>query len=291
MNILVTGANGQLGNSIRNVVNNSADNYIFTDIAQLDITNRQDIDRIVDENNIDLIINCAGYTNVENAEGDYDNAEMLNATAVGYLADSMKRRNGFLIHISTDYVFGSTSDNSPRGEDDPKNAIGAYAVTKWHGELQIVDSGVDFIIIRTAWLYSEYGHNFVKTMIQLTKQKTELNVVFDQVGTPTYAHDLAKAIVKIIDNRQLHNYQGVYHYSNEGVCSWFDLAKLTAQYCGHTNCNISPCHSTEFPSKVTRPAYSVLDKTKFKNTFHQVIPYWMDSLRHCVTNLTDIKMI
>ncbi|MDE5773230.1 MAG: dTDP-4-dehydrorhamnose reductase [Muribaculaceae bacterium] len=290
MNILVTGANGQLGSSIRSVVNNSADNYIFTDIDQLDITNQQDIERFVDENNVDLIINCAGYTNVESAETDYSKAEMLNATAVGFLASSMKRRNGFLIHISTDYVFGSSSDNTPRGENDPKNAIGAYAVTKWHGELQILDSGVNHIIIRTAWLYSEYGHNFVKTMIRLTKQKPELKVVFDQVGTPTYAHDLAQAIVKIIDNRQLHSFQGVYHYTNEGVCSWYDLAKLTASYCGQTECRINPCHTAEFPSKVSRPAYSVLDKTKFKNTFDQTIPYWMDSLRECITNLTNNNM-
>lgn len=285
MNILITGANGQLGNALRNASRDSKDNYIFTDVAELDITDAAAVDRAVSDNDIDIIVNCAAYTNVDKAESDAEFAETLNATAPGNLAAAMARRGGTLIHVSTDYVFGGECRNTPLGEDDPTAPIGVYGVTKLHGEQAVAATGVKALIIRTAWLYSEYGRNFVKTMLQLTSERPRLNVVFDQVGSPTYAQDLADAIYHIIENRKYEGNEGIYHYSDEGVCSWYDFTKEIARQAGHTSCDIQPCHSDEFPSPVTRPSYSVLDKTKFKQTFGLTVPYWTDSLAVCVRNL------
>ncbi len=285
MNILVTGANGQLGNEMRIVSCGSKDQYIFTDVAELDITDAAAVEKMVADNKVEVIINCAAYTNVDKAEDDYDLAELLNATAVKNLATAIKRNDGTLIHISTDYVFGGTKNNTPCGEDEPANPTGVYGVTKLHGEQAIEDVGCKHMIIRTAWLYSEFGKNFVKTMLNLTATKSSLNVVFDQVGSPTYAYDLAQAIFTIVENRKYEGTDGIYHYSNEGVCSWYDFTKMIAEYAGHTACDIQPCHSNEFPSKVVRPSYSVLDKTKIKNTFGIQIPYWTDSLKRCLAEL------
>ena len=285
MNILVTGANGQLGNEIRIVSRGSKDQYIFTDVAELDITDAAAVEKMVTDNKVEVIINCAAYTNVDKAEDDFDLAELLNATAVKNLATAIKQNDGTLIHISTDYVFGGTKNNTPCGEDEPANPTGVYGVTKLHGEQAIEAVGCKHLIIRTAWLYSEFGKNFVKTMLNLTATKPSLNVVFDQVGSPTYAYDLAQAIFTIVENRKYEGKDGIYHYSNEGVCSWYDFTKMIAEYAGHPVCDIQPCHSNEFPSKVVRPSYSVLDKTKIKNTFGIRIPYWTDSLKQCLAEL------
>ncbi len=286
MNILITGANGQLGNCMRNAVKDSKDNYIFTDVAELDITNAEDVKKTVEDNDIKIIVNCAAYTNVDKAETDADFAELLNAKAVRNLADAVKENDGTLIHVSTDYVFGGSLGNTPRTESEPTNPTGVYGVTKLHGEQEIQKSGVKALIFRTAWLYSEYGKNFVKTMKELTATRPQLKVVFDQVGTPTYAQDLADTIFTIIENRQMDGNEGIYHYSNEGVCSWYDFTKSIAEITGNTTCDIQPCHSNEFPSPVIRPAYSVLDKTKLKETFRTRVPYWTDSLKKCIKNLS-----
>lgn len=289
MNILVTGANGQLGNEMRIVAKNSADNYIFTDVAELDITNAEAVEKMVMDNDVKIIVNCAAYTNVDKAEDDSEFAEILNAKAAENLAVAMKKNDGLLVHVSTDYVFGGTKNNTPCKEDEPANPTGVYGVTKLHGEQAIFASGCRHIIIRTAWLYSEFGKNFLKTMLNLTATKPQLKVVFDQVGTPTYAYDLALAIFDIVENRKYEGNDGVYHYSNEGVCSWFDFTKMIAEYAGNTQCDIQPCHSDEFPSKVVRPSYSVLDKTKIKATFGTVVPYWTDSLKVCMNNLRNME--
>ena len=289
MNILVTGANGQLGHEMQIVAQNSKDNYIFTDVCdgyqKLDITNIDDITNIVRENDIQCIVNCAAWTNVDKAETAGEIVETLNAKAPENLAKAMKAVNGLLIHISTDYVFGGDPYNTPCTEDQKGTPTGVYGLTKLHGEQKIKATGADYIIIRTAWLYSEFGHNFVKPMLNLTATKDQLKVVFDQCGTPTYAGDLAKAIYDIIENRKYTSNTGIYHFSNEGVCSWFDFTKKIAELANNNNCDIQPCHSSEFPSPVTRPAYSVLDKTKIKKTFGIHIPYWTDSLKVCINNL------
>ncbi|WP_289158357.1 dTDP-4-dehydrorhamnose reductase [uncultured Muribaculum sp.] len=287
MNILVTGANGQLGNCLRNAAKNSNDNYIFTDVAELDITNADAVTRMVEDNNINVIVNCAAYTNVDKAEDDAEFAELLNAGAVRNLANAAKNADATLIHVSTDYVFGGDVVNTPLSENHPVNPIGVYGVTKLHGEQAVADAGCKALIFRTAWLYSEYGKNFVKTMLNLTSTKPELKVVFDQVGSPTYAQDLADAIFHIVENRKMDGNEGIYHYSNEGVCSWFDFTKMIAEIAGNNSCDIQPCHSDEFPSKVTRPSYSVLDKTKVKTQFGIKVPYWTDSLNKCIANLKD----
>ena len=292
MNILVTGANGQLGNEMRVVSKDSRDHYFFSDIIDqegvetihLDITNREDVLKWVKENDVRLIVNCAAYTNVDKAEGDYQPAELLNATAVGYLAEAAKDNNGTLIHISTDYVFGGGNSRTPYKEEEAASPTSVYGLTKSHGERKVIESECNYIIIRTAWLYSEFGKNFVKTMMHLTATRAELKVVFDQVGTPTYAGDLAEAIYGIIEGRKFDK-QGIYHYSNEGVCSWFDFALKIAEMVGNTGCKIRPCLSHEFPSPVTRPSYSVLDKAKIKDTFEIEIPYWTESLRKCIDNM------
>lgn len=293
MNILVTGANGQLGNEMRIVSRGSQDHYIFTDVVEvegqettiLDITQLEAIRRVVKEQEIDVIVNCAAYTNVDKAESEPELAELLNAKAPENLARAMKEVGGFLVHISTDYVFGGDSYNTPCKEDQKGTPTGVYGLTKLHGEKRIIATGVDYLIFRTAWLYSEFGKNFVKTMLNLTATKPQLKVVFDQVGTPTYAYDLAKTIFDIIENRKFSGRTGIYHYSNEGVCSWFDFTKMIAEYSGQTACDILPCHSDEFLSPVKRPAYSVLDKSKIKETFDVAIPYWADSLKICIKNL------
>lgn len=293
MNILVTGANGQLGNCLRNAAIGTNDRYIFTDVAgddrtqRLDITDANAVLKMVRENDVDVIVNCAAYTNVDAAEDNAELAELLNATAVRNLAEAVKTNGGALIHISTDYVFGKEPYNAPCREDQKGTPTGVYGMTKLHGEQQIAESGVKALVFRTAWLYSEYGKNFVKTMLNLTSTKPELKVVFDQTGTPTYAQDLADALFSIIESRKFDGGEGTYHYSNEGVCSWYDFTKMIAEYAGNTSCDIRPCHSDEFPSKVIRPAYSVLDKTKFKETFGLKIPYWADSLKICINNLKE----
>ncbi len=282
LTILVTGANGQLGNAMRLVASNSKDNYIFTDVAELDITDQAAVAKAVNDNNVNVIINCAAYTNVDKAEDDRELATLLNATAVGNLANAASQAGATLVHVSTDYVFGGSLGNTPRSETEPANPTGVYGETKLQGEREIEKSGAKALIFRTAWLYSEFGRNFVKTMLSLTAEKPQLKVVFDQCGTPTYAGDLAAAIFHIVENRMFDGNEGIYHYSNEGVCSWYDFTKMIAEYAGHASCDIQPCHSSEFPSKVLRPSYSVLDKTKFKQTFGLTVPYWTDSLRKCL---------
>lgn len=291
MNILVTGANGQLGNEMRIIAKESDDNYIFTDVvnqdgnetAFLDITDIEAIRAIVKSNNINAIVNCAAYTNVDAAETNEALAEKLNAEAPENLAVAMKEVGGLLVQISTDYVFGKEPYNVPCKEDQKGTPTGVYGLTKLHGEQKILAVGCNYVIIRTAWLYSEFGKNFCKTMLNLTATKPQLNVVFDQVGTPTYALDLAKAIAVILKNPV----NGIYHYSNEGVCSWFDFTKMIQEFSGQNACEVRPCHSNEFPSPVVRPSYSVLDKSKIKQTFGVAVPYWTDSLKACIKNLRN----
>ena len=301
MNILVTGANGQLGSEMRLISQTSAHKYIFTDVVEvpgqqtviLDITDIEAVRTMVQQNDINIIVNCAAYTNVDKAEEDQQLCALLNTKAPENLAVVMKEVNGLLVHVSTDYVFGGDPYNTPCKEDQKGTPTGVYGQTKLDGEKAIEASGCEYVIIRTAWLYSEFGRNFVKTMLNLTSTKPELNVVFDQTGTPTYAYDLAKAISIVTDDYSQecntagapYSKTGIYHYSNEGVCSWFDFTKMIAEYAGNTACNIRPCHSDEFPSKVKRPAYSVLDKTKIKETFGLEVPYWTDSLKKCINNL------
>ena len=284
MNILVTGANGQLGREMQRLGAVSPNNYIFTDIEQLDITNADAVMYVAKHYSIDAIINCAAYTNVDKAENDEATAELINATAVGNLARAMKEVDGTLFHISTDYVFGREG-NTPRTEEMPLDPLGVYGRTKLHGEMAIADSGCKALIFRTSWLYSEFGNNFLKTMLRLTAEKETLNVVFDQVGTPTYAGDLALAIFSIIEAGVYSGNEGIYHFSNEGVCSWYDFAVEIANAAGNTSCRITPCHSCEFPSPVTRPSYSVLDKTKIKETFDIDIPYWKESMEYCIKRI------
>ena len=289
MNILVTGANGQLGNEMRIVSKNSSDRYIFTDVEELDILDRKAVMDCVRREKIDVIVNCAGYTNVEKAEDEPALAEKLNATAVGYLAEACKDNDATLIHISTDYVFGGNEGNTPRTETEPANPTGAYGRSKLLGERAIEKVGCKHIIIRTAWLYSEFGNNFVKTMRKLTAERDSLKVVFDQVGTPTYALDLANVIAIFIEklknaNGQWPTANSLYNFSNEGVTSWYDFAKEICELSGN-KCDIQPCHSDEFPSKVKRPSYSVLDKTKIKKELNITIPYWKESLKICVNRI------
>ena len=304
MNILVTGANGQLGNEMRIIARDSSDSYIFTDVNQingietvnLDITDYEAVRRMVADFRVEAIVNCAAYTNVDAAENNEELAERLNAEAPENLAKAMKEVYGLLVHISTDYVFGREPYNVPCKEDQQGTPTGIYGRTKLHGEQRIMATGCKHVIIRTAWLYSEFGKNFCKTMMQLTATKPQLKVVFDQVGTPTYALDLAKAIAVIVEdykkeapNSHLSSFNysntGIYHYSNEGVCSWYDFTKMIAEYNGTTACDVQPCHSDEFPSPVKRPSYSVLDKTKIKEVFGVSVPYWTDSLKQCINKL------
>lgn len=303
MKILVIGANGQLGNEMRIVSKDTDYNYIFTDVVNiegvettlLDITDVETVRRIVKDNGVGCIVNCAAYTNVDKAESDEALCRKLNADAPKILAEAMKEVGGLLIQISTDYVFGGDPYNTPCREDQKGTPTGVYGATKLEGEKNIMGVGCDYVIIRTAWLYSEFGKNFVKTMLNLTATKPQLNVVFDQAGTPTYAYDLAEAIKAVLNDYAAeaptsgYSKTGIYHFSNEGVCSWYDFTKKIAELAGNTSCDIQPCHSNEFPSPVTRPAYSVLDKTKIKQTFGITIPYWTDSLKVCMKNMDAIK--
>lgn len=318
MNILVTGANGQLGNEMRIVAKESGDRYVFTDIVMpegvettfLDITDLGAVRCAVKEYGIEAIVNCAAYTNVDAAESNFETAERLNAVAPENLAMAMKEVGGFMVQISTDYVFGKEPYNVPCREEQRGTPTGVYGLTKLHGEERIRTVGGDWVILRTAWLYSEFGKNFCKTMMALTASKPEIKVVFDQAGTPTYALDLARAIEAVLsdwkeerlsgngstdggkaatDTPASYSKTGIYHFSNEGVCSWFDFAKMTAEYAGNTGCDVLPCHSDEFPSPVKRPPYSVLDKTKIKETFGLKIPYWTDSLKRCIANLLQTE--
>ena len=292
--ILVTGANGQLGNEIRIVAQSSSDSYIFTDInhidgvetTYLDITDLKAVRKIVTEHQVNAIVNCAAYTNVDKAEEDVALCTLLNRQAPENLAIAMKEVDGLLVHISTDYVFGGDSYNTPYKEEQQGTPTGVYGYTKFLGEQAIQAVGCNHVMIRTAWLYSEFGKNFCKTMMNLTATKPQLKVVFDQVGTPTYALDLARAIAMVLE-RFDGSQTGIYHYSNEGVCSWFDFTKMIAEYSGKTECDVQPCHSDEFPSPVKRPSYSVLDKTKIKKVFGVKIPYWTDSLKQCISNLKN----
>ena len=304
MNILVTGANGQLGNEMRIISKESNDNYIFTDVNEvegvettyLDITDLEAIRKMVSENKVDVIVNCAAWTNVDACETDEKLAalaEKLNADAPENLAKAMKEVNGLLVQISTDYVFGKEPYNTPCKETQKGTPTGVYGTTKLHGEQKIIAIGCKHVIIRTAWLYSEFGKNFCKTMLNLTATKPALKVVFDQCGTPTYALDLAKAIETVIEDYKKealateYTKTGIYHFSNEGVCSWYDFTKMIAEYSGHTECEINPCYSSDYPSPVKRPAYSVLDKIKIKETYGVKIPYWTDSLKVCIKNLQN----
>lgn len=301
MNILVTGANGQLGREMRLIAPDTPFHFIFTDVTEaegvettlLDITSPEAVKQLVKANDIRCIVNCAAYTNVDKAESDEAFCRVLNAEAPRNLAEAMKEANGLLIHISTDYVFGGDPYNIPCREDQQGTPTGAYGRTKLEGEKNILATGCDSVILRTAWLYSEYGKNFVKTMLNLTATKPQLKIVFDQAGTPTYAYDLARAIQTILQDYSAENptkgysKAGIYHFSNEGVCSWYDFTKVIAELAGQTECDIQPCHSNEFPSPVKRPAYSVLDKTKIKKTFGIRIPYWTDSLKTCIHHLQN----
>lgn len=283
MNILVTGANGQLGRHFRLLAPQSRHHWLFTDVEELDITDRDAVRSCVTDNDIRLIVNCAAYTNVDRAEGDEAAALRINGEAVGYMAEAMAAVGGMLVHFSTDYVFGGTLCNTPCTEEMEANPTGAYGRTKLAGERATV--ACRHLIFRTSWLYSEYGKNFLLTMLGLTATRPEVKVVFDQVGTPTYAGDLARAIFSIIESGDCLNHDGIFNYANEGVCSWYDFTKEIARQSGHTACRILPCHSSEFPSPVQRPAYSVLDKTKFKETFRQEVPYWTEALARCLANI------
>lgn len=312
MNILITGANGQLGNEMRILLAGSDHCVTYTDVVApdgiettiLDITKLDAIRALCNEKNIQVIVNCAAYTNVDKAETDGELCELLNAKAPENLATVMKERDGLLVHVSTDYVFGGDPYNTPCREDQKGTPTGVYGLTKLHGEQNIQATGCKYIILRTAWLYSPFGKNFCKTMLNLTATKPQLKVVFDQTGTPTYARDLAQGILKAIEaygqSGDSASILGIYHFSNEGVCSWYDFTKMIQQiaieletiepsetFGTHTNCEVLPCHSDEFPSPVKRPAYSVLDKTKFKETFGVRIPYWTDSLRDCIKRIKN----
>ena len=296
MNILVTGANGQLGREMRLTAKESSHHYIFTDVAPaegletilLDITDRNAVEQMVSEEQVGAIVNCAAWTDVDACETDSvmaAKAERINALAPAILAQAMRDVNGLLVHISTDYVFGLEPYNTPCNEEQKGTPTGVYGHSKLRGEMVIRNSGVQYIILRTSWLYSEYGRNFCRTMMKLTAEKPQVNVVFDQTGTPTYALDLAQAITTILERESWRGNTGIYNYSNEGVCSWYDFAMTIRKMAGHEASQINPCHSSEYPSPVKRPAYSVLDKSKFKQTFHLSIPYWVESLLKCVNNL------
>ena len=288
-NILVTGSNGQLGNELRLVVEekDKVNNYFFTDVEVLDITNKSDVSQFFHANNINVVVNCAAYTNVDKAEDEKEIADLINHIGAKNLAESCKERDGFLIHISTDYVFDGTK-NTPYTETDETKPLGVYGETKLRGENAIISSGCEYVIIRTSWLYSSFGNNFLKTMQRLTAEKESLKVVFDQVGTPTYAGDLANVIYTIIQRDEADIKNQIFHFSNEGVCSWYDFAIAINKYF-ENDCRINPCLSKDFPSKVKRPSYSVLDKTKIKNNLGLDIIYWSDSLKTSLLRLTSMQ--
>jgi dTDP-4-dehydrorhamnose reductase len=282
-NILITGANGQLGNEMQVVAKeNPQYHYFYTDVNELDITNEQAILTFVEKNEIDLIVNCAAYTAVDKAEDNEDLCHKLNAVAPGYLAKAAETRHAGMIQISTDYVFDGTQ-HIPYKEDQTTCPDSVYGTTKLEGERQVLNNCTNSLIIRTAWLYSIYGNNYVKTMIRLGKEKEQLGVIFDQIGTPTYANDLARAIFAIINKGIV---RGIYHFSDEGVCSWYDFTIAIHRLAGIKTCEVKPLHTEEYPTKANRPHYSVLDKTKIKNTFGIEIPHWEESLKRCIQTLS-----
>ena len=281
LNVLVTGAGGQLGSEMRRLGSAASNNYLFTDAAELDITDAGAIRRTMAERRIDVVINCAAYTDVERAEREEAVADRLNREAAGLLAAAVREADATLIHISTDYVFDGVSPE-PYTEESPAAPQSVYGRTKLAGEEAIRASGCRHLILRTSWLYSEYGHNFLKTMLRLTAERDRLNVVFDQTGTPTYAGDLALAIFSIVEKGLYAGNEGTYHFSDEGACSWYDFAVEIAAAVGHDKCRIEPCRTADYPTAARRPAYSVLDKTKLKRTFGIEIPHWRESMRYCL---------
>ena len=284
MNILVTGANGQLGCEMQRLGAVSPNNYIFTDVAELDVTDAGAVLRATEQTRAEAIVNCAAYTNVERAEEDEATADRLNRLAPANLAAAAAATGATLIHISTDYVFDGTA-HTPYTEQAPTAPLGIYGRTKLAGEQAVEASGCSYLILRTAWLYSAFGNNFLKTMLRLTAERESLNVVFDQIGTPTYAGDLALGIFSVIEGQQFRGHEGLYHFSNEGVSSWYDFAVEIAAAAGHDKCRIEPCHTAEYPSKAPRPAYSVLDKSKFKTTFGIEIPHWRESMLYSLKTM------
>uniref|UniRef100_A0AB33JQA2 dTDP-4-dehydrorhamnose reductase n=1 Tax=Prevotella sp. GTC17262 TaxID=3236797 RepID=A0AB33JQA2_9BACT len=286
MNILVTGSNGQLGNEIQLLECNYSQHRFFnTDVTELDITDAEAICHFVETNQIDGIINCAAYTAVDKAESNVELCTLLNETAPGYLAQAIEKRGGWLVQISTDYVFDGTQ-YTPYLPEDPTCPNSIYGRTKLAGEKAALKACSKTMIIRTAWLYSTFGNNFVKTMIRLGQEKTELGVIYDQIGTPTYAHDLAVVIMIAIEQGII---PGIYHFSNEGVISWYDFTKAIQRIAGITTCHVKPLHTSEYPTPANRPHYSVLDKTKLKETYHIEIPYWEESLSDCIKKLNENK--
>lgn len=284
LNILVTGADGQLGRELRKLGAASENNCIFTDIRQLNITDGAAVEAFVGQHNTDVIINCAAYTNVNRAEEDEAVAYAVNCLAVRNLAVAAAKHKALLVHISTDYVFDGRS-RTPYTEEMPVSPLNAYGRTKLAGEAAVAESGCRHIILRTAWLHSEFGRNFVKSILHDLKAGNDLRVVTDQIGTPTYAADLAEAIFDIVENGKHEGNDGVYHFSNEGECSWYDFACAIAEEAGNVDCRLSGCRTWEYPSKVVRPCYSVLDKSKFRSTFRREIPTWQDAMKRCVRQI------
>lgn len=281
-NVLVTGANGQLGNEMRlQAEENKAFNYFFTDVTELDICDEQAVMRYVTEHQIDVIVNCAAYTAVDKAEDNVELCDRLNHLAPGYLAKAVQSRGGCLVQISTDYVFDGTA-HVPYGEEQSTSPNSVYGTTKLAGEQEAMKYCPDTMVIRTAWLYSTFGNNFVKTMLRLGREKDTLGVIFDQIGTPTYARDLA-AVIYVALNKGI--VPGIYHFSNEGVCSWYDFTKMIHKLAGIGTCKVRPLHTEDYPTRATRPHYSVLDKTKIKRVYEVEIPYWVDSLKDCISRL------
>ena len=286
MNILITGCNGQLGNEMQLLEKaNPQHTYFNTDVAELDITDSAAIEKFVNENQIDGIVNCAAYTAVDKAEDNQELCRLLNTVAPGYLAAAVEKRGGWLIQVSTDYVFDGTN-HTPYTEDEPTCPNSVYGSTKLDGEKAAQQACSRTMIVRTAWLYSTFGNNFVKTMIRLGKEKPELGVIFDQIGTPTYARDLAVALFAAINQGVV---PGIYHFSNEGVISWYDFTKAIHRIAGITSCHVRPLHTAEYPTPANRPHYSVLDKTKIKQTYNIEVPYWEESLKECILKLINRK--
>lgn len=285
MNILVTGANGQLGNELQQIVSHSTHQFFFTDIDQLDITKKDQIKNFIKKHSIELIINCAAYTAVDKAEENEELCDLINHVAPGYLAEAIKSVGGKMIHISTDYVFDGKSFK-PLREDDSTLPIAVYGKTKYKGEEAVLKACPDSIIIRTAWLYSEFGNNFVKTMLKLGRTKDCIGVIADQIGTPTYAGDLAKAIIHIISN-EFH--PGIYHFSNEGVCSWYDFTKAIFEIAEIKKCSVKAIETKDYPTLAERPHYSVLNKAKIKEVYKLEINWWVDSLKDCITKIIQTE--
>ncbi len=282
MNILITGCHGQLGNEIQRLeADHTHHTFYNTDHAELDITDSAAVEHFVAEHDIDGIINCAAYTAVDKAESDEELCTTLNATAPAYLARAVGQRGGWMVQVSTDYVFDGTQ-HTPYVETDETRPNSVYGRTKLAGEFNVLKFCQQAMVIRTAWLYSTFGNNFVKTMIRLGHERQDMGVVFDQIGTPTYASDLAVAIMTAVEQGIQ---PGIYHFSNEGVTSWYDFTKAIHRLAGITTCHVRPLHTAEYPSAAPRPSYSVLDKTKFKTTYHMEIPHWEDSLKSCIDQL------